>query len=400
MQLRAARTLASSLMLAVSLSAVIAVSGSSSSSANAATSASGTSSGASKSPIVIGDLVTLTTGNALTGREEETGRQMAVKDINAAGGIKGHPIKLVTEDVAFDTQTAINALEKVMGSNPSVIIGPVWSNEVLAMEPGLAKDKVPMLYAGSAGSVTKKGNPYIFRDLTDVSYAEPALAQWFLHTVHATKPAIIYSSDAFGISLKDAVVAGLKQIGVTPVTVQSLDDGATNVSAQMTTIQQSGADAIFGEDVSSTGALVLNTRNQLGMNIPTIMANPILAGSVLKLIPTQALQGVYVESNYSPTLSTNPAVMAWVKRYEQQYKSAPTWAEAVNYGTVQLLAHVIGKYGSQPVQILHGLQKTHYKGLFTTYYDDGEGNLWHTDDVVRFGANKSVKLVKEIAVTK
>ena len=120
----------------------------------------------------------------------------------------------------------------------------------------------------------------------------------------------------------------------------------------------------------------------------------------MKLIPTQALQGVYVESSYSPTLFTDPGVLAWVKKYEQRYKSAPTWAEAVNYGAVQLLAQVIGKYGSQPAQVLQGLRETHYKGLFTTYYDDQEGNLWHTDDVVQFGANKSMKLVKEIAVTK
>jgi branched-chain amino acid transport system substrate-binding protein len=353
---------------------------------------------ASKPPVVIGDLVTLTTANALTGKEEELGRQMAVKAINAAGGVGGRPIKLVTEDTAFDNQTAINALQKVLGAHPSAILGPVWSNEVLAMEPTLKKARVPLLFAGSAGLVTQQGNPWVFRDLTDVSYAEPTLAQWFLRQVHATRPAIIYSNDAFGISLKNAVLQGLKAAGVKPVTVQSMDDSATDITSQVAAIKSSGADALFGEDVSSTGALVLRTLYQQGVHLSVMMANPILAESVLKLIPAQALDGVYVESNYAPLQSTDPKVQAWVKQFVKENRIQPDWAEAINYGAVYLLAHVIGKYGDQPAQVAAGLRKTHYRGLFTTYYSDREGNLWHTDDVVRFGPNKEAHLAKELTV--
>lgn len=381
-------------MMTAALSAVLAGCGTSS-----ATSSGPAPSKATKSPIVIGDLVTLTTANALTGKEEQNGRLMAVQDINAAGGINGHPIKLVTENTAFNNQTAINALAKVMGFHPSAIIGPVWSNQILAMEPDILKDKVPILTAGSAGSVTAQGNPWVFRDLTDVSDSEPDLVQWFLGKVHATKPAIIYSNDAFGISLKDAVVAALAKFHIKPVTIQSFDDSATNVTAQITAIKQAGADAIFGEDVSATGALVLNELYQQGMHVPVMMANPILAGSVLKLIPAAALQGVYVESNYSPTESTSPAVQAWVKKFKKEYGYTPTWAEAINYGAVYLLAHVIGKVGTNPAKVAAGLRATHYHGLFGDYYDDSQGNLWHTDDVVRFGANKVATLVKAVDVT-
>lgn len=357
------------------------------------------SSAANKSPIVFGDLATLSTSAAVTGKEEEVGRQMAAADINAAGGVNGHPVKLVTEDAGFDNQKAINALQKVMGSHPSAILAPVFSNLALALEPQLLKDKVPMLYAGSAGEVTKQGNPWFFRDMTDVSYAEPKLASWYLGQVKATKPAIIYSNDAFGISLKNAVVQGLKQDGITPVTIQSFDDSASDVSAQVTAVKQSGADALFVEAVSSTGAIVLKTLYQQGVSIPTMVANPILATSVLKLIPAAALKGVYVNADYAPTYSNNPAVQKWVARFEKKYNYTPSWAEAINYAAVKMLAAVVQKYGSSPSEVQQGLKKIQYHSIFGTFYSDSEGNLWHADDVLRFGTNKQATLVKSIKVT-
>lgn len=364
--------------------------------ATSATPAAGALGG--KAPIVIGDLVTLTTANALTGKEEETGRQMAVHDINAAGGVDGHPLQLATEDTAFNNQTAINAFQKVLGQHPVAILAPVWSNQALALEPLIKKAQVPTLFAGSAGSVTQQGNPYMFRDLTDESYATPVVAQWFLQQVHATKPAIIYSNDAFGVSLKDAVLSALKKNGTPPVSVQTFDDSATDVSSQLSAIRSAGADALFCECVSATGALVVRSAYQEGYKPAMLVGNPILAGSVLKLVPAQALTGVYVESNYAVAQSTNPQVQAWVKRFEQEYKTTPDWAQAVNYGAVYLLAHVMKQYGTTPQQIDAGLHKVKYKGLFTTYSSDAEGNLWHGDDIVRFGANKHISLVKELTI--
>ncbi len=91
---------------------------------------------------------------------------MAVEAANAAGGINGRKVELVVEDSQASNTVAINALNKVLGSNPIAVFGAALGTQVLAMMPITEREKVPLIAGPSTRRVTQQGAKYYFRNST------------------------------------------------------------------------------------------------------------------------------------------------------------------------------------------------------------------------------------------
>ncbi|RKZ20523.1 hypothetical protein DRQ23_08955 [bacterium] len=115
--------------------------------------------------IKIGAILVLTGPDAKAGQSAREGIELAVNEINSAGGIKGNLLEIVYEDDAGDPAKAVSAAKKLIDIDKvPAVIGPMWSSSVLAVAPIAEKKKVVILSpTASAPSITKAGD-YIFRN--------------------------------------------------------------------------------------------------------------------------------------------------------------------------------------------------------------------------------------------
>ena len=138
--------------------------------------------------ILVGEYSSLTGTEATFGQSTHNGVTIAFDDINAAGGIHGRKIRLITEDDQSKAEEAASAVTKLISSNSvAAIIGEVASSNSLAAAPICESAKVPMITPSSTNpEVTKKGD-YIFRMCFLDTYQGPVLAKFVANDLHITR---------------------------------------------------------------------------------------------------------------------------------------------------------------------------------------------------------------------
>ena len=170
---------------------------------------------AQKAPIQIGYLPALTGPSSSTGVGINRGTQLAVEEINKAGGIDGRQIELITRDTQSDPTKAVNgAAELTRGAKVSVVFGPVNSGESLAVTPLLARTNTPQVHPCWVDSLTDaKKYPMCFRNAPTNQQIGGAANRYVVEVLKKKKVAVISDTTGYGTASVNAYVPMLKQIG-------------------------------------------------------------------------------------------------------------------------------------------------------------------------------------------
>ncbi|MEA2336080.1 MAG: branched-chain amino acid transport system substrate-binding protein, partial [Thermoanaerobaculia bacterium] len=142
--------------------------------------------------ILVGEYGSMTGPQATFGQSTHNGIMMAADEVNAAGGINGRKIKVLSEDDQSKQEEAANAVTKLISQNNVIaILGEVASSASIAAAPICQSNKVPMITPSSTNEeVTKKGD-YIFRVCFIDNYQGPVMAKFALNELKSKRPAII-----------------------------------------------------------------------------------------------------------------------------------------------------------------------------------------------------------------
>lgn len=351
-------------------------------------------------PIVVGLTVSLTTDFALVGLSQQNGAVLAVEEINKAGGVRGRPIKLVSEDTANSNTVAVNALHRVLREKPVAVLGPVWGTQNLAMEPVIREAQVPIISPTGTRRVTQLGNKYVFRFFTHDGIAKAGQARFALEKLAAKKPAILTVNDEYGISGRDIMTRALESAGIKPVAVEAMATTDKDVTAQLRTIQRSGADVLLTQIHPAPIAIVVKQARQLGLTIPHVASNALLLPSTLALVDGPDVDGVYVETVIVPSVDPNPKIQEWGKRYEARFGKPGDHFGLLQYDITYLLARALEEAGPQPTPeaVQQKLRALKYEGLVTLYASDEEGNLNHLVSIYRLDAAKRPELKEQFRI--
>jgi branched-chain amino acid transport system substrate-binding protein len=345
-------------------------------------------------PIPVGLAVSLTTDFALVGLSQQNGAVMAVEEINKAGGVKGRPIRLVSEDTANSNTVAVNALHRILREKPVAVLGPVWGTQNLAMEPVIREARVSLISPTGTRKVTQLGNKYVFRFFTHDGIAKAGQARFAVEKLGARKPAILTVNDEYGISGRDIMTQALAGLGVKPVAVEAMATGDKDVTAQLRNIQRSGADALLTQIHPAPIAIVVKQARQLGLAIPHVASNALILPSTLGLVEGPDVDGVYVETVIVPSVDPNPKIQDWLRRYQARFGKAGDHFALLQYDITHLLARVLEEAGPEPTPdgIQQRLRAVRHEGLVTLYESDDEGNLNHLVSIYRLDAGKRPEL--------
>ncbi len=327
---------------------------------------------------------------AEAGQLQLNGAKLALAMVNEKG-VLGRKMELVTEDDQTTNPGAVLAFSRLSGqADISAFIGSIRSTQVEAMAPDVLKVGKPMMIGGTSPTLTHQGNKWLFRCRPNDSYSGKVIAEYGVTDLKKQKWAVVYSTDAFGTNGSKALEAALKDKGVTPVLMQGYTNQASDYTAVVLAVRQSGAD-ILGSYFTFESDLGIFARQvrQLGVRIPWVGSPSIVNTTALNLAGP-ALYGTYGVADYA--VDATPASKDFAAKYQAAYKNAPDNQSSWTFDAVNLLGQAINMAGStDPEKIraaLAGIKG--YDGAEGTYAFDANGDGLRGYNIVR---NESGKVV-------
>jgi branched-chain amino acid transport system substrate-binding protein len=350
--------------------------------------------------IEIGATVPLSGPAALSGTQYHNSLRLAEEHINKAGGINGKPIRFVFEDAQSTNPTALNAFMKIVQEKkPAFIFLSSYSTQNMAVAPEVLKASVPVMYAGGADALHALKNPYMFRIRPADSTAAVAMAQFVKGTLKATKPGIIYIQNDFGQGAAKAAAKTLADAGINVVASEAYGSSDKDMSAQLLSLKNKGADAIIALSFPQDGALLLRQIKTMGLKQPVVASSGTFLPAAMQLMSPADLENVW--GVIDVMLDTNPNAAKFVKEYKSRFRVDADAYAAVYYDGAMILADGLRKVGPEPEKLRDYLTRVrNYPGVAGTFSFDGAGNGLHEVTVVNFKkGTKDMVFVTKVAAT-
>ncbi len=345
-------------------------------------------------PVKIGMVAPATGPVAESGKFQTQGAQLAVEEINSAGGVLGgRPLQLVIEDDQSSNPGVILAFSKVAGDKDiAAFLGPIRSTQVHAMAPDVLKLGKPVLIGGTDPALTHMGNPWLFRFRPNDSYSARVIADYGVNTLGKRKWAIVHSTDAFGTAGMKTLIASLKELGVEPVLIQGYPNNSQDFTPVVLAVKQSGAD-VLGTYMTNEPdqGIFAKQLQQLGVTISWVGSPTTVTTTALKLAGA-ALYGSYAVVDFNRDSSA--AAKDFSTRYESKYKTTPDIFSSWTYDAVHVLAQAINNAKSlDPDKLRQAILAVRgYQGAEGTYDFDQNGDGLHGYNIVK---NKDGTIVFE-----
>src|SRR5690606_24749260 len=302
-------------------------------------------------PITIGFISHLTGDAAVYGESMRMGTEVAVKEINDAGGINGRPLEVVYEDDKLDANEAVAAARRLIDQQGvPVILGSASSSLSLAIAPIVDEAGVVQI-----SPVSTSPDLAAFDNVFMVMPSDAAQgAAWadLAQRWGVEQAALMYINNDYGIGVKENFKENFLAAGGVIVAEQGFAVGATDVRSELLKVQQSGADVVFLVSHVKEGVLVLTQARELGSEATWVTDVAMQTQEVIDLAG-EAAEGLYA-IQWGRT--DHPAYEAFAEAFTQQHgRDVTIWADFA-YDTTRLVAEAIANAGTDPQAIADWLR--------------------------------------------
>jgi branched-chain amino acid transport system substrate-binding protein len=347
--------------------------------AGAATWASGLAAPAiaNTDPIKIGYLPALTGPSSSTGIGINRGTELAVNEINAAGGIKGRKIELISRDTQSDPTKAVNAVaELTQRQKASIIWGPLNSGEALAATPLIARNGVPMLHPCWVDElIDVKKYPMAFRNAPTNTQVGAGANHYVVDVLKLRKVAVISDSTGYGTASVNTYVPMLKAKGAEVVYTNHIDAANPDLKPELLRMQSAGAQAIMPWSVNA-GFLsrILNTRGAMGWDVPVVGQTTLGSGQTKALLEKPENWNKVYSNNFRNCCYVNGKLSPRSQEYVDRLKAAKIqfgdtllWWVAMGWDGAQTMAEALRAVGTKAEDIVAYWNKvTNWPGVYGT----------------------------------
>ena len=309
--------------------------------------------------IVIGEYGSLTGTTATFGISTRNGVDLAIEEINKAGGVLGKQIRVVVEDDQGKPEEAQTVVTKLITSNKVVaIIGEVASSRTLAAAPVAQQARIPMITPSSTNPKVTEIGDYIFRTCFIDPFQGLVMAKFASVTLKLKNVAILRDiKNDYSVGLADVFVENFKKMGGTIVVDQSYSEGDTDFSAQLTSMKSSKPEAIFVPGYYTEVGLIARQARKLGINVP-LLGGDGWDSPKLYEIGGEALNGSYF-SNHTSVDDPDPVIQKFVSDYKARFGETPDSLGANAYDTARIVVDAIKRAGStDPAKLRDALAQT------------------------------------------
>jgi len=322
--------------------------------------------------------------------------KLAEKQINRAGGINGKKLRILIIDNQSTNPGALAALNKAVEQDKVLVfIGPVKSTQILAMSDAVKAYGIPMMLGGTNESITKQGNPWLFRCRVNDGIVAAILVKYIKEELKLTKIGVIYSNEAFGTGGADAIERNAKAQGLKVVARERFNLGDRDFTAQLLALKRAGAEVMvpYSHGVNEVARLTVEYR-QLGSPYKYV-SPPAIAVKAFLDLSGQAAEGLVGFVDSVPGMnSTN---RKFVEAYRKEFNSEPDRQAPWSYDAIYILADAIRKAGEDRNKIREAILAIKgYEGVLGIYNfnREGEGLSGGPIAIIKNGKPQLVKMVQ------
>jgi len=296
---------------------------------------------------VVGEFASLTGKEATFGTSSHEGTLLAVETLNAAGGVLGKPINLLTEDNQSKAGETSNVVNKLIAKDGAVaLLGEVASSRSLEAAPICQQNGVPMVSPASTNPKVTETGDHIFRVCFIDPFQGTVMANFVSKTLKAKKVAVFtdVKSD-YSKGLAKFFKEGVTKNGGQIVAELDFNGGDKDFKAQLTAIKGAAPDAVFVPGYYTDVALIAIQAKQLGLAVPLCGGDGWESQTLLD-IGKDAVEGHYFSTHYAAD-AASPNVQAFVAAYKKRYNGkVPDAMAALGYDSAMILADAIKRAGN------------------------------------------------------
>jgi branched-chain amino acid transport system substrate-binding protein len=323
-----------------------------------------------KAPYKIGGIFAITGPASFLGEPERNSMELLAEQINARGGVNGHPIELVIYDTEGDaTKAVLNANKLIEKDNVLAIVGPSRSGTTLAVVPIAEKAQVPLISCAASVKITTPVKKWVFKTpQTDVMAV--AKIYEYMKSRGIQKFAILTVSNAFGDSGRQQLLQQAEDHGFEIVADERFGPKDTDMTPQLTKIRSLKPEAIICWGTNPGPAVIAKNMRQLGLNIPLYQSHGVASKKFIELAG-EAANGIILPSgkilvakNLPESDPQKSTLLKYIADYEAKYNLAVSGFGGYAWDGLQILAQALEKAGDDRAKVRDEIEKiTGYVGI-------------------------------------
>jgi len=310
-----------------------------------------------QSTVTIPNIIELSGAGATVGTNWKNGAELAIAEVNAAGGLLGKTIESTYVDTQSNPGVARAAIQKALDDKPIAIFGPIYSGSVKVTSAMTAEAEVPQIIGGEAADLTAQGSKYLFRTSFGQNVSMPKLANYLRDEVKAKSVAVVYINNDFGKGGRDAIIKELNSRNIKVAADLSTEAGQADFAADVIKLKAADADAIFVYLNEEESARFLREAKKQGISKPMIGETTLLGQKVIDLAG-DAANGVKGHVGLSVDAPV-PALQEFGTKFQAKYNYKPDHNGVKGYIAVYMLkaaAEKAGKLDGKAIAAaLHGM---------------------------------------------
>lgn len=333
------------------------------------------------------------------GEGMKNGGLLKGEQINAAGGINGHRVKIILEDELCDPKEAATVATK-LANDPGIfaVVGHLCSSSTLAALPIYRGAKLPAISPASTNVSIGKMSPYYFRNVYRDDFQGLFLAKYINSVIGFKRIAIFYEVNDYSMGLMLAFMKEAKKLGIKILGTEAYTADTTDFKPQLTKFKMMKPDAIFIPGYAPQGTLIISQARSLGMkNVAFFGADGLDDDLMLK---NPDADGLFVTTPFLPD-KAGPRAAGFIKAYRKKYGKDPNWFAANTYDAVGIVAQAIRVAGRDREKIREYLPSMNsrekaYDGVAGKTYFDKNGDCLKDAFVKKIRDGKWVSAEKQL----
>lgn len=295
--------------------------------------------------IPIGEYASLTGGSASFGQSSHKGTELAIAEINAAGGVLGKKLRLITEDDQSQAGQPATIVRKLIAQDKVVaVLGEVASSKSLEAAPICQQNQIPMISPASTNPKVTQVGDHIFR----ICFIDPfqgTVMSKFAQSKGWKKIAVLTDvKQDYSVGLAECFIKDFTAAGGEIVKEQKYSSGDKDFKPQLTSLKAAKPDAIFVPGYYAEVALIGKQARLLGIKAPLLGGDGWVGDSLLK-VAGSSLDGSFFSCHFSAD-DQSPRVQNFVKAYQSRYGEVPDDMAALGYDSAMILAEAIRRAGT------------------------------------------------------
>jgi branched-chain amino acid transport system substrate-binding protein len=329
--------------------------------------------------IALADIAELSGSGATVGTNWKNGIDLAVDEINAAGGILGAKIVVTHADTQSNAGVAKAQAQKALDDEPYALLGPGYSGSVKVCAPLAQEAGVAEIMGGEAAELTRAGNKFLFRTSFGQQTSMPKIAKYIAETLKARTAAVVWVNNDFGKGGHDTILKEFAARGVAVVADDSTEAGQADFAADALKVKAAAPDVVFLYLNEEESARILKELRKADVKAPLVGETTLIGQKVIELAGPAA-NGALGHVGLT-TDAPVPAIKAFREKFVARYNYVPDHNGIKGYLAVYMIKAATEKMGRLDskglAEALHGLTITPDKqpGILMDVTIDGAGDL-------------------------